>query len=94
MTTTEPMLINCGAHGERVSTVVCKHMLQGWPAPAGFVENSTDLNDLQAWCHQCEDKFQLEGDMTDAFRDFNGMAVVCVVCYAEAKARHSIPVSQ
>ena len=27
--------------------------------------------------------------MTDAFREFNSMAIVCVVCYGEAKARHT-----
>jgi len=85
------MMVNCGPHGERVSTVVCKHLLQEHPAPAGFIENSSDPNDLQAWCYLCEGKFQEEGDMTDAFREFNGMAIVCVVCYAEAKARHTIP---
>jgi len=84
------MMVDCGAHGERISAVVCRHMLQWQPAPAGFVENSGDPNDLQAWCYLCEEKFQLEGGMTNAFREFNGMAVVCTVCYADAEARHTI----
>jgi len=29
--------------------------------------------------------------MTDAFTTFNDMALVCVDCYQEAKARHSLP---
>ncbi len=87
---TEPILIDCGPHGQRVSAVVCKHLLALAPAPAGFVENSGDPSDLQAWCHLCEEKFEQEGEMTDEFREFNGMAVVCVVCYDEAKSRHSI----
>ena len=94
MTLTEPMTINCGPHGERISAVVCQHLLQERGAPFGFIENSSDPNDLQAWCYVCEDKFQSEGDRTDAFKEINGMAVVCVVCYAEAKARHTIPASQ
>ena len=88
------MMINCGPHGERVSAVVCQHLMQAEPAPVGFVENSDDPNDLQAWCHLCEDTFQREGDMTDAFRKFNGMAIVCVVCYSEAKTRHTVAASQ
>ena len=32
--------------------------------------------------------------MTDAFREFNGMSIVCTQCYAEIKARHTIPVTQ
>jgi hypothetical protein len=58
---------------------------------AGFVENCSDPNDQQAWCHACEALFQQEGGMTDAFLAFNGMSVVCVACYAEAKAHHSLP---
>lgn len=87
---TEPMLIKCGSHGERVSAVVCKHLLDLAGAPAGFIENSSNPHDLQAWCHSCEEKFEQEGGITDAFRAFNDMAVVCVVCYREAKARHTM----
>lgn len=87
-------MVNCGAHGERISAVVCKHMLRSEPAPSGFIGNSADPNDLQAWCHLCEDKFLQEGGMTDAFREFNSMSIVCVVCYNEAKARHSLEASQ
>ena len=94
MTTTEPLMIDCGPHGQRVATVACRHLLRRWPAPAGFIENSSDPNDLQAWCYLCEEKFQLEGDLTDAFQDFSGTVIICVVCYAEAKARHSILTSQ
>ena len=88
---TEPMLINCGAHGERVSAVVCKHLLCSAVTPAGFIENSSDPRDLQAWCHQCEEKFERAGGMTDEFRRFNDMRIVCVVCYGEAKSRHTTP---
>lgn len=84
------MLVNCGPHGKRISAVVCRHMLASAPSPAGFIENSSDPNDLQAWCHRCEEKFEQEGGMTDDFREFNNMAIVCIVCYGEAKARHSI----
>ena len=90
MAATEPMMINCESDAERVSAVVCKHMLRSQPAPAGFIENSDDPNDLQAWCYLCEELFQQEQDMTGAFREFNGMAIVCVVCYEEAKERHTI----
>ena len=83
------MLINCGPHGKCESAVVCKHLLASAEAPAGFIENSSDPHGLQAWCHRCEEKYEQEGGMTDAFREFNSMAIVCVVCYGEAKARHT-----
>lgn len=32
--------------------------------------------------------------MTDAFKEFNSMSIVCVVCYSEAKTRHSFQADQ
>lgn len=90
MTATEPMMIQCGPHGERVSAVICQHLLRSVPAPVGFVENNNDPHDLQAWCHICEDMFQREGGMTAEFKRFNCMAIVCVVCYSEARTRHEV----
>ena len=92
MSPTEPLLINCGSHGDRISAVVCRHMLETLEPAVGVVENNDDPNDLQAWCFACEEKYQEEGDLTEAFREFNDMALVCVVCYAEIKERHTIPV--
>jgi hypothetical protein len=91
--TNEPMMVNCGSHGERISAVVCRHILKPEATPAGFIENSDDPHDLQAWCYLCEEKFQIENGMTDAFKEFNNMAIVCLVCYSEAKARHTVQVS-
>jgi hypothetical protein len=88
MTKSGPLMLDCGIHGERISTVVCKHMLRGEHAPAGFIENSSDPDDLQAWCQQCEDEFERQNGMTEAFRQFNGMTLVCLLCYTEAKSRH------
>lgn len=89
MLPTEHLLVDCGPHGKRVSAVVCRHLIGADQAAAGFVENSDDPNDLQAWCHACEETFQREDGMTEVFREFNGMVIVCVECYAEAKARHT-----
>jgi hypothetical protein len=84
-----PTFVECGEHGSRVSAVVCRHLLAVAPR-AGFVENSDDPNDLQAWCHACEALFEAEGDKTEAFRVFNDFAVVCVSCYRECQLRHSL----
>lgn len=64
-------------------------MLVAKDACVGFVENSDDPDDLQAWCDACERMFLAEGEMTPAFRAFNRMAVVCDRCYAGLKNRHS-----
>ena len=83
-----PLMISC-AHGQRPSAVVCGHMLQANDEIVGFVENSSDPADLQAWCDACERMFLSEGDKTAAFRSFNQMALVCDICYANFKRRHS-----
>lgn len=67
-------------------------MLGADRSPLGFIENSSNPDDLQAWCAMCEAKFEAEGGMTEVFRNFNDMAIVCVTCYAEKKLLHmSLP---
>jgi hypothetical protein len=83
-----PLYVDCGPHGKRVAAVVCCHMIQASQA-VGFIENSSDPNDLQAWCERCEEMFLAEGDKTEAFEAFNDRAIVCCVCYGALKAKHS-----
>ena len=64
-------------------------MIQTGDRIVGFVENSSDPTDLQAWCDACERMFVSEGDKTPAFLAFNQMALVCDICYASFKERHS-----
>ena len=80
--------ILCEIHGDRSGTVVCRHHLQAIGRVVGFVENSTDPDDLQAWCDDCERLFVQEDGLTEVFRLFNDFAVVCDACYARLKARH------
>lgn len=87
------LMVDCGDHGRRVAAVVCRHMLEREGPPRGVIENSDDPDDLQAWCYDCEEKFMEEDGMTDAFKAFNDMAIVCVQCYAEAVDRHTITAS-
>jgi hypothetical protein len=84
----EPLMVDCGPHGKRVAAIVCGHVLGPPTERLGFVENSSDPNDLQGWCSACEDAFLREGAMTEAFLAFNQAAVVCVDCYARFKAWH------
>ena len=81
-------MIVCGSHGERLSAVVCRHHLTVVDRSVGFIENSDDPDDLQAWCDDCEDLFLREGDKTEEFLKFNDFALVCVDCYVRLRARH------
>jgi hypothetical protein len=55
----------------------------------GFVENSSEPNDLQAWCDACEAMYQQEGEITEAFEKYCDAGVVCSDCYQLFKLRHS-----
>jgi hypothetical protein len=84
-----PMTVHCDIHGDDVAAVVCRHHVETSDHVVGFVENSDDPGDLQAWCDACEELFIREGDKTKRFVRFNNFAIVCVRCYAQLKARHS-----
>lgn len=84
-------IVNCGTHGARVGAVVCRHLVGNDTALPGFVENSSDPDDLQAWCDACERLFLEEGSLTPRFREFTGMCIVCDFCYAAIKARAASP---
>jgi len=55
----------------------------------GFIENSSDPDDLQAWCDECESLYLREGGLTAAFEEFNDRKIVCEFCYQFFRARHS-----
>jgi hypothetical protein len=84
-----PLMVDCGPHGRRIAAVVCCHMLSE-EGPVGFIENSSDPDDLQAWCDACEEEFAREEGLTPAFEAFNDRAIVCDICYQELKERHSL----
>jgi hypothetical protein len=83
-----PLYVDCKPHGKRAAAVVCCHMLKSSEA-VGFIENSSDPNDLQAWCDRCEEMFLAEGGKTEAFIAFNDRAIVCCDCYRDFRSRHS-----
>jgi hypothetical protein len=85
----ESQAIACSKHGRGTAAIVCQHHVLIDDRSVGFVENSSDPKDLQAWCDQCEAVFLEEGDKTERFRTHNGMTVVCVRCYEQLKLRHS-----
>ena len=79
--------IQCGNHGNRIAAVVCTHLLHS-KDKMGFVENSEDPSDLQAWCLSCEALYLSEGDKTEKFERYNDRAMVCDLCYLEIKSFH------
>jgi hypothetical protein len=90
MSEDEPPTISCSTHGETcIAAVVCGHMISSKIESVGFVVNSDDPNELQAWCEDCEEMFLREEDKTEVFLEFNHMTVVCVGCYQELRLKHT-----
>ena len=83
------LIIRCGTHGNRVAAVVCGHMIGRTDRCLGFVENSSDPDDLQAWCDDCEAAFLREDGLTPEFEKFNDRKIVCEFCYQDLRGRHS-----
>ncbi|MBA6231501.1 MULTISPECIES: hypothetical protein [unclassified Colwellia] len=88
----EDDLVNCECHGSSVAAVVCCHLANNNGHPIGFIENSDEPNDLQGWCLACEYLYDKELEMTEKFRAFTGISIVCTQCYYEIKAKHSIAI--
>lgn len=72
--------INCKVHGQSDSSVVCGHLINNTGFALGFIENSSIPSDFQGWCYACEFVFSQEQDMTDDFKAFNQMTMVCEQC--------------
>ena len=89
MTDDDVLYVDCDKHGRGLAAIVCRHLCSVKTARIGFVENSSEPGDKQTWCLKCEELFLAEGEMTDAFKGFNDMAIVCEACYEDARSRHS-----
>jgi hypothetical protein len=76
-------------HGKGIASVICCHQLNSVD-PVGFIENSSDPDDLQAWCYACEYLFQQEGDKTERFNRFSNSRIVCEQCYEKFRSLHSV----
>ncbi len=86
----ENLTISCETHGKNDVAVVCGHLLGHHSTPLGFVENSSIPGDLQGGCYACEYMFSQENEMTDKFKKFTNMSLVCEECYSDIKEKHSI----
>jgi hypothetical protein len=82
--------VDCGKHGTQPGAVVCRHLVDAKDRDVGFVENSSEPDDLQAWCDDCEAMFEREGgEMTEAFKAFHDIKIVCDFCYAQLRERYA-----
>ena len=68
------LYVDCDKHGRGVAAIVCRHLCNEKITSIGFIENSSEPGDKQDWCLECEEYSIEQGEMTDAFNEFNDMA--------------------
>ena len=87
--TEEDLSIDCDRHGKKYASIVCRHLLNEKNNSLGFIENSSEPRDYQAWCNDCESIYLEEQDRTAKFEEYSDPAIVCEECYMEIKAIHA-----
>ena len=84
--------VECELHGTSRIAFVCQHLLKG--SNLGFHETIDSYpliepgDDYQAWCNDCENAWEREGDWTENFKAFVNLKIVCDQCYFESKRRN------
>jgi hypothetical protein len=73
----ESLKINCNVHGKSDSSVVCGYLVNNVGVALGFVENISITSNFQGCCYACEFVFSQEQDMTEKFKSFDQIAMVC-----------------
>ena len=88
----ETRIVDCGQHGQRRPTFVCKHLVRG--SSLGFLEPnrepvSPEESDEQcAWCDECERVRQEQRGWNDVSEAFAGITMICDLCFEAARARN------
>ena len=86
----KPLTIKCECLSTNYASVVCGHLVKNKNKPLGFIENSSEPDDLQGWCYACEYVYCQEEDRTEKFKSFSNSALVCSNCYARIKSIHDV----
>jgi hypothetical protein len=82
--------IDCGAHGARPMTLVCKHLVGATGAGWHWALHPEDLDGCwpDAWCDRCEAVVAAERGWTERADAAAGFVGVCDVCYETARERN------
>jgi hypothetical protein len=81
--------IECATDGANLPAIACQHLRQAGNFPTvyiGWVQAEFDPanrkpGDLMAWCNQCHQAYEREGDWTDTSEPSADFRVVCEQCF-------------
>lgn len=84
--------IQCEDHTSARMALVCQHLInadnKGFHEAIDSDAIKDDDDTFQAWCDDCERLYPQEQDLSDKFKAFADMKVVCEECYFEIKKRN------
>lgn len=81
--------VNCAQHGERRSTLVCRHLTRG--EKLGFFTAAEDDPENPwpgAWCGACEKLLEEDKGWSERAREFARVTLVCDKCYEVFRERN------
>lgn len=80
--------VSCQTHGKSFATYLCQHLADA--TGIGFFHaESSDIDPFpDAWCVECEEILQKEGEWTDSALKTANFRLVCAHCYPRAR-RHA-----
>lgn len=77
----------CSLHKKEATAIVCIHLCTAESASVGFNVPADIVNDLEAWCDECEKIVNKEGGWTDRALKFADLRPCCVGCFISLKRR-------
>lgn len=83
--------VECGVHGTSPATFICHHLShhrenQGFHM--GYDPEDPDVLYPDAWCDQCNEVLEQEGEWNDTSEAFAKIKVVCANCYCSIRAKN------
>ena len=86
----ENELVQCDVHGEMSATFVCHHLSNGEQLGfhMGFDPDAQDELYPDAWCDECDEILEKEGEWNESSAAFADIKVLCAGCYCEVRERN------
>lgn len=81
-------MVECGEHGLREETYVCKHLATNNVVGFNSLDPSADNPRPDAWCDECEEIRSRFGDWTEEAERLITVVLLCGGCYDAAKRRN------
>jgi hypothetical protein len=87
---TDRSIVECSQHGEGQAAYICQHLMQGKGAGFNTAGTPDEADELcpAAWCDDCEEVLNNEGEWTELAQDFATISLVCGHCYFAARRLH------